>query len=198
MLAKNYYFFLFLFVIAAFSPLQNVFETNWGMGAKVIALLIPTGLLLFPIALLFSPVDSKQRQNYVLFSTLLIFALVILGSVFAAELSQSLSQVVMPIVVTVVVASAVLRIWVIHTEEEEDDKWHRLASKACIIMLPIYVLVASVFTLNTKSYEPNARSISSVTFEELDANEKENLKQLIDDQMTIATDTDDEDDESKN
>ena len=178
-------FFLFLFVIAAFSPLQNVFETNWGMGAKVIALLIPTGLLLFPIALLFSPVDSKQRQNYVLFSTLLICALVILGSVFAAELSQSLSQVVMPIVVTVVVASAVLRIWVIHTEEEEDDKWHRLASKVCIVMLPIYVLVASVFTLNTESYEPNARSISSVTFEELGDNKKE-ITEIRENQVAIA------------
>ncbi len=185
-------FFLFLFVIAAFSPLQNFFETDWSMGAKVIALLIPTGLLLFPIALLFSPVDSKQRQNYVLFSTLLICALVIIGSVFATELSRSIPQVVMPIVVTAVIASTVLRIWLIHTEEEEDDKWHRLASKACIIMLPIYVLVASVFTLNTKSYEPNARSISSVTYNELDDNEKTRFDQLVDKQLSVDLARDDD------
>ena len=185
-------FFLFLFVIAAFSPLQNSFETNWDMGAKVIALLIPTGLLLFPISLLFSPVDSKQRQNFVLFSTLLIFALVIVGSMFATELSRSLSQVVMPIVITAVVVSAVLRIWVIHTEEEEDDKWHRLASKACIVMLPIFVLVASVFTLNTRSYEPNTRSINSVDFDELDTNEKLSLIQLVDDQNDVARADDDD------
>ena len=186
-------FFLFLFVIAAFSPLQNLFETEWGMGEKVIALLIPTGLLLFPISLLFSPVDSKQRQNFVLFSALLIFALVIVGSMFATELSRSLPQVVMPIVITAVVASAVLRIRVIQTGEEEDDKWHRLASKACIVMLPIFVLIASVFTLNTKSYEPNARSINSVDFDDLDDNEKRSLERLVEDQRTIATAADHED-----
>ena len=150
-------FFIFLISLFVFSPLHSLFHNSVGQTWRLRLFFLITGPVLLPIVALFAPRDPQKRQVFHVVSFVSIVTLTALGIAFADLTKTSKSKWIGAIVVLVVIVFVVIKVIQLFLKaRREKTSENNIAMRICTIVIPIYLLVVIVFTINNEYYHPRS------------------------------------------
>ncbi len=150
-------FFIFLISLFVFSPLHSLFHNDFGQTVRLRLFFLITGPVLLPIVALFAPRDPQKRQVFHVISFVSIVTLTALGIAFADLTKTSKSKWIGAIVVLAVIVFVVIKVVLLFLKaRREKASENNIALRICSIVIPIYLLVVIVFTINNEYYHPRS------------------------------------------
>ena len=148
-------FFIFLISLFVFSPLHDLFHNGVGQIWRLRLFFLITGPVLLPIMALFAPRDPQKRQIFHVVSFVSIVMLTALGIAFADLLSSAKSKWLGAIIVLAVVIFVIVKVVQLFLRgRRENVADNKIAVRICSILIPIYLLIVIVFTVNNNYYHP--------------------------------------------
>jgi len=157
-------FFIFLISLFVFSPLHDLFHNSFGQIVRLRLFFLITGPVLLPIVALFAPREPQKRQVFHVVGFVSIVTLTALGIAFADLTATAKSKWVGALIVLVVIVFVVVKVVQIFLRgRREKTAENNIAVRICAIVIPIYLLIVIVFTINNEYYHPRSISLDKIT-----------------------------------
>jgi len=185
-------FFIFLISLFVFSPLHDLFHNDVGQIVRLRLFFLITGPVLLPIMALFAPRDPQKRQVFHVVGFVSIVMLTALGVAFADLLASAKSKWVGAIIVLAVIVFVVIKVIQLFLRgRSENVADNNIAVRICSIVIPIYLLIVIVFTVNNNYYHPRVLPFDKLLNGEiaLDEGDWETAKNIANDLTSAGYDT---------